>query len=100
MLQNYLNNPQSVSVTMTAEDLQNFAREVAEETVRNLHEIRKEPVVWLTAEQVAKRLNKTAPTLWRWEKEGYLIPERFGRRCRYKESDVILIEQAEKGGIK
>ena len=100
MITDFIKEAQSVSITMTVEDLQGFAREVAEETVRNLHEIRKEPVVWLTAEQVAKRLNKTAPTLWRWEKEGYLIPERFGRRCRYKESDVILIEQAEKGGIK
>ena len=27
-------------------------------------------------------------TLWRWEKEGYLIPERFGRKIMYRKSKI------------
>ena len=101
MINNFFKSGQAVSVTMTAEDLQDFAKSVAEETVRNLSNVKEEHIVWLTPEQAAKRLKKSLPTLWRWEKEGYLTSERFGRRCRYKESDIIAIEQAEKkGGVK
>lgn len=55
--------------------------------------------VWLTAEQVAERLGVDRSTLWRWEREEYLIPERFGRRVRYAESAVTLIELTEKKNL-
>ena len=28
-------------------------------------------------------------TLWRWEKDGYLIPERFGRKILYRKSEIM-----------
>ena len=33
----------------------------------------------LTREEVAELLNVTKPTLWRWEKAGYLIPTNVAR---------------------
>ena len=27
-------------------------------------------------------------TLWRWERDGYLIPERFGRKIMYRKSEI------------
>lgn len=91
---------QAINVTISLDDLKVFAKEVAIATVESLNETKEPETVWLTPEQVAERLNKTLSTLWRWEKEGYLKPFRFGRKCRYRESDVVKVEQAEKGGTK
>ena len=60
-----------------------------------------EDVVWLTPDQVSKRLSVTRSTLWKWDKEGYLRVHKFGKRARYKESEVARVESAErKGGVK
>ena len=38
--------------------------------------------------EVAELLNVTKPTLWRWEKAGYLVPKKVGKRVLYLKSDV------------
>lgn len=53
---------------------------------------------WLSPAQVMSRLSVTRPTLWKWNKEGYLRGVKFGKRVRYRESDVLRVENAEKGG--
>lgn len=50
----------------------------------------------LTREEVTKLLNVTKPTLWRWEKEGYLIPKKVGKRVLYLRSEVEAMVR--KGG--
>ena len=50
----------------------------------------------LTREEVAELLNVTKPTLWRWEKAGYLIPKKVGKRVLYLRSEVE--EMVRKGG--
>lgn len=50
----------------------------------------------LTREEVAELLNVTKPTLWRWEKMGYLIPKKVGKRVLYLRSEVE--EMVRKGG--
>ena len=47
----------------------------------------------LSKKQVAERIGVDRSTLWRWEKENYLVPIRFGKKVRYKESDIIEIEE-------
>ena len=49
------------------------------------------PEVFLTAEETAKRLKVNRSTLWRWNKEGYLV----GSKVRYKLSDVERIQKGE-----
>ncbi len=51
----------------------------------------------LTREEVAELLNVTKPTLWRWEKAGYLIPKKIGKRVLYLRSEVE--EMVRKGGV-
>ena len=41
-----------------------------------------------SVDQVAKMLNVTKPSLWRWAKRGYLVPIEVGGKRRYKMSDV------------
>jgi hypothetical protein len=42
-------------------------------------------------DQVAKMLDVTKPTLWRWNKSGYLKPVEIGGKRRYKMSDIKKI---------
>lgn len=49
----------------------------------------------ITKQEAAKRLDVTVSTLWRWEKEKYLIPIKVGRRVRYRLKDVLALERGE-----
>lgn len=51
--------------------------------------------VYLTAEETAKRLKVDRSTLWRWNKERYLVAAKVGIRLRYKLSDVDRIQKGE-----
>ncbi|MFQ7087835.1 MAG: helix-turn-helix domain-containing protein [Bacteroides sp.] len=53
------------------------------------------PEVYLTAEETAKRLQVDRSTLWRWNKEGYLVSTKVGSKVRYKLSDVERIQKGE-----
>ena len=53
------------------------------------------PEVYLTAEETAKRLQVDRSTLWRWNKEGYLVSTKVGSKVRYKLSDVERIQIGE-----
>ena len=44
-----------------------------------------------SAEQVSKILDVDKSTLWRWRKQGYLIPIEVGGKRRYRMSDVKKI---------
>lgn len=45
----------------------------------------------MTQKEVTARLGVSAPTLWRWEKSGLLVPVRFGGKKLYKASDLKKI---------
>lgn len=53
------------------------------------------PEVYLTAEETARRLKVDRSTLWRWNKEGYLVSAKVGSKVRYKLSDVERIQNGE-----
>lgn len=91
--------PGSITVNLTAADLEEFARMVARETAGSITTEEKKPSgTWMTPEQVCERLGKTRATIWRWNRSGYLRGQRFGGRLRYAESEVARVEAAEKGG--
>ena len=87
-----------VSVTVTAEDLREFATQVVNETIASMDATVKEEPIWLSPEQVAHRLGVNKATLWRWNKIGYLSGTKFGAKLRYRQSDVERIELSEKKG--
>ena len=53
------------------------------------------PETYLTAEETAKRLGVDRSTLWRWNKEGYLLAIKIGSKVRYKLSDVERLQKGE-----
>lgn len=88
----------NVSVTMTAQDLREFATQVVNETIASMDATVKEEPTWLSPDQVAQRLGVNKATLWRWNKIGYLSGTKFGAKLRYRQSDVERIESSEKKG--
>lgn len=99
LLSGITGQPGSITVNLTASDLEEFARMVARETAESITTEEKKPSgTWLTPEQVCERLGKTRATIWRWDRSGYLRGQRFGGRLRYAESEVARVEAAEKGG--
>lgn len=85
-----------ISVTLRVDDLERFAVSIVEKTIAALKQTPSEEVTWLTPEQVCSRMGVDRSTLWRWNKEEYLTHQKFGRRVRYRESDVNRILTTEK----
>ena len=76
----------NVQIVVTLSDLKEFALTVASEVMASKEEYR-----YLTPDDVSEMLGVSKNTLWRWEKEKYLIPIKVGRKSRYKQSDIDKI---------
>lgn len=51
--------------------------------------------VYLSRDEVARRLGVDKSTLWRWNRSGYLKVTHFGSKCVYRED---VVSKLEKGG--
>lgn len=87
-IQNLINSEANVAVTINLLDLREWALELMNETTIENNE---KDESYLTVEEVAKKLHITKPTLWRWDKSGYLKRIKVGGKVRYRESDVIKL---------
>ena len=88
----------AISITVTAEDLKDFATQLIAETKAELEQTVRESnaEAYLTGEKVMEMLEISKATLWRWKQRGYLTPIRLGGNDRYRLSDINHI--LEKGG--
>ena len=84
-----LNSDANISVVVSVADLKEFALCVVTEAMAAMEEKTEER--YLTPDDVADMVGVSKNTLWRWEKEKYLIPIKVGRKSRYKLSDVKSI---------
>ena len=81
----------NVIVQVKAEDLLRFADAICEKVQTNTLEMlaQKEQDELISKKEAKILLGGVSDaTLWRWEKEGYLIPERFGRKSMYRKSEI------------
>lgn len=91
MMNEFNKNTQTLMI-VSKDDLEN----VVQNAVNRLLEKREnKPEVYLSAEETAKRLKVDRSTLWRWNKEGYLISNKVGNKVRYKLSDIERIQRGE-----
>lgn len=84
---NELIGNEKVTITVSATDLKEFALLVVKETKKAEAE-KEKPETYMTPNEVADLIGVSTNTLWRWEKEKYLIPLKIGRKSRYRKSDV------------
>ena len=78
--------PETVMYMISAADLERILRNLVNDLISEREEVKKE--TYISANQVSNLLGVSKSTLWRWEKENYLVPVRVGNKLRYKESEV------------
>jgi len=78
--------PEAVVYMISAADLEHILRNLINDLISEREEVKKE--TYISASQVSNLLGVSKSTLWRWEKENYLVPVRVGNKLRYKESEV------------
>ena len=71
---------------ISAADLERILRNLVNDLISEREEVKKE--TYISANQVSNLLGVSKSTLWRWEKENYLVPVRVGNKLRSKESEV------------
>ena len=55
----------------------------------------------VSTREAAKALDVSLTTLWRWHREGYLVPVKVGKKSLYRKSDIDkLLTKAVKGGVR
>ena len=86
-IEEFLNNGTNVSITVTPIDLKEFAMFLIEQAQVNEREKAQEEQ-FLTSDEVSAKIGVSKNTLWRWEKESYLMPIRIGRKPLYKLSEI------------
>ena len=81
-------------IEVSCDDLVHFADrliEIAMESKALMKEQTPEDETWLSTDEVAKMCGVCEHTLWSWEKKGYLVPSRMGRKKRYALSAIQKI---------
>ena len=95
-IKDILSSGANVSITVTADDLRVFLAEVAQEVMNKekAAEAARNADETMTQKEVCKFLNISKSTLWRWERDNYLLPTgRMGRSPQYLKSDVQRIKK-------
>jgi len=82
----------NVCVSITLSDLREFLISVMAE-VQGAKPAKEK--LYLSTDEVAKELQVTKPTLWRWNKNCYLQPVKIGRKLLYRKSDVDALLEKE-----
>lgn len=84
--------PQTLIYLIAKEDLKQAIREEFNSVLQEYF-AEKEKEHYLSVKQASTRLGVDKSTLWRWERSHYLMPTRVGKSVRYRESDIVAIEE-------
>lgn len=79
-----------MQVVVSVTDLKEFALSLIDEAKNIVPEKEDKE---LTAMETAKILGVSTNTLWRWERDGYLIPKRVGKRPVYFQSQIDSLKK-------
>lgn len=82
-----LKTESNIQLVVNAADLKEFAVTIMEAAKKEA-EAAKKPEKWLTRFECAKMFGISTNTLWRWQRDGYLVPNKVGRKNLYKLSEV------------
>ena len=80
----------NITVAINLEQLKVWHKEVIEDTIRKCEDIvlSAKAETYPSPKQVSEILNVNLSTLWRWAKNGYLVPVEVGGKRRYLKSEV------------
>lgn len=91
-----------VTISVKASDLVEMGRTLKDELLQELSNNQPEASnteseTLITRIEAMKKLGVSSATLWRWKKNGYLVPIQLGRIDRYRLSDITAL-LTKKGG--
>ena len=97
-LLSFLNDHPDLTVSIKLGDLVEANRLLIAETKRELEQqiIDANTETYPSREKVMEILDVTASTLWRWQKQNYLVPINVGGKRRYLMSDIKKILEGKK----
>ena len=97
-LLSFLNDHPDLTVSIKLGDLVEANRLLIAETKRELEHqiIDANTETYPSREKVMEILDVTASTLWRWQKQNYLVPINVGGKRRYLMSDIKKILEGKK----
>ena len=78
---------------VTKEDLRDVLLDIINSNNSKAEKEGKQEDRILTRKEAAKMLSVDISTLWRWEREGHLLPSRIGKRIYYKYSEIQRITE-------
>ena len=96
MISELLTSGANVNITISANDLREFLTEISKQVAEKEKAAQdaKNADETMTQKEVCKFLNVSKSTLWRWERDNYLLPAgRMGRSPQYLKSDVQRIKK-------
>ena len=76
----------NIQVVVSLADLNEFFEEKISEAVASRGQEKEEK--YLSVDEVCEVLKVSSNTLWRWNKNGYLKPNKVGRKSVYLLSDI------------
>ena len=76
----------NIQVIVSLADLNEFFEEKISEAVASRGQEKEEK--YLSVDEVCEALKVSSNTLWRWNKNGYLKPNKVGRKSVYLLSDI------------
>ncbi len=76
----------NIQVVVSLADLNEFFEEKISEAVASRNQEIEER--YLSVDEVCEALKVSSNTLWRWNKNGYLKPNKIGRKSVYLLSDI------------
>ena len=89
-----------LTLTLKSEDLKEFAHLLIEKAKEQLLPVMvsSSHEALLTKKEVLEKFNVCHTTLWNWERKGYLIPVKIGRKVSYRQADIerIIIERGKR----
>ncbi len=94
-IENLIATGANVSVTVNAVDLKEAFMEFQEELYNKMCAEKEKVETYLTQKQTMEMLGCSQPTLWRWNKAGYLRPIKIGAKARYRMSDITKIMEGQ-----
>ena len=85
-------------ITMTVEDFNTVFNQIKDYVVEVLkqRDSKIDAVCRYTPDEVCGLLSVSRPTLNKWDKDGYLVPEKIGRRVYYNASAIDAMRRVEK----
>lgn len=91
-INNLIEQDRNVQLVVNAADLKELFLEWSKEKDSQIQATKEDQ--YLSPNDTVAILRVSKPTLWRWEKQGFLVPVKIGGKKYYRKSDVDTLLKA------